>query len=204
MKNRAMKNIFVINGAHSFAHSGGRFNKTLFEKTLSYFQNAGYAVKSTEVIAALDDVEAEVEKFVWADIVVYHTPIWWFHIPFGFKRYLDEVLTAGHEKGLYLHDGRSRKNPAINYGTGGLLHDTQYILTTSWNAPQEAFELEGEFFEQKSVDEGVMFGFHKMNQFMGMKLLGSFHFHDMEKNADVPLELKKYQDFLDSKFEAKA
>ena len=192
-----MKNIFVINGSHPFAHSEGKFNETLFKNTIAYIESLdGYEVQSTQVGNNYDP-KAEVEKFKWADLVIYHTPIWWFQIPFGFKKYIDAVFTEGHQNGIYNSDGRSRKNPAINYGTGGLMHGKKYILTTSWNAPKTAFTLENEFFEQKSVDEGVMFGFHKMNAFTSMELLATHHFHDMEKNADVPLELKEYNAFLE-------
>ena len=191
-----MKNIFIINGSHPFAHSGGRFNETLFNTTVSYFDTLDkFDVKCTQVGDAYNAKE-EVEKFKWADLVIYHTPIWWFQIPFGFKKYIDEVFTEGHQNGIYKSDGRSRLNPDINYGTGGLMHRKKYILTTSWNAPKTAFTLENEFFNQKSVDEGVMFGFHRMNAFTGMELLGTHHFHDMEKNADVPLELNNYSTFL--------
>ncbi len=191
-----MKNIFIINGSHPFAHSGGRFNKTLFNNTISYFDVLEkFEVKSTQV-GDNYNVKEEVEKFKWADIVIYHTPIWWFQIPFGLKKYIDEVFTEGHQNGIYSSDGRSRKNPEINYGTGGLMHGKKYILTTSWNAPKTAFTLENEFFDQKSVDEGVMFGFHRMNAFTGMELLATHHFHDMEKNADVTFELNNYSSFL--------
>ncbi|SOE23537.1 modulator of drug activity B [Spirosomataceae bacterium TFI 002] len=191
-----MKNIFVVNGSHPFAHSGGKFNETLFSNTISYFESLeGFEVKSTQVGDNYNSKE-EVEKFKWADLVIYHTPIWWFQIPFGFKKYIDEVFTEGHQNGIYKSDGRSRKNPEINYGTGGLMHGKKYMLTTSWNAPKTAFTLENEFFNQKSVDEGVMFGFHRMNAFTGMELLATHHFHDMEKNADVPLELNNYNSFL--------
>jgi len=191
-----MKNIFIINGSHPFAHSGGRFNETLFNKTISYFDTReGFEVKFTQV-GENYNVKEEVEKFKWSDIVIYHTPIWWFQIPFGFKKYIDDVFTEGHQNGIYASDGRSRKNPNINYGTGGLMHGKKYILTTSWNAPKTAFILENEFFNQKSVDEGVMFGFHRMNAFTGMELLATHHFHDMEKNADVPFELNNYSVFL--------
>lgn len=193
-----MKNIFIINGSHPFAHSGGRFNETLYNTTISFFEALeGFDVKSTQVDDNYDTKE-EVEKFKWADIVIYHTPIWWFQIPFGFKKYIDEVFTEGHQNGIYSSDGRSRKNPNINYGTGGLMHGKKYILTTSWNAPKTAFTLENEFFNQKSVDEGVMFGFHRMNAFTGMELLSTHHFHDMEKNADVPFELSNYSAFLNN------
>ncbi|GAA4947786.1 NADPH:quinone oxidoreductase MdaB [Algibacter agarivorans] len=193
-----MKNIFIINGSHPFAHSGGRFNETLFDNTISYFDTLEeFEVKFTQV-GENYNVKEEVEKFKWADIVIYHTPIWWFQIPFGFKKYIDEVFTEGHQNGIYSSDGRSRKNPNINYGTGGLMHGKKYILTTSWNAPKTAFTLENEFFNQKSVDEGVMFGFHRMNAFTGMELLATHHFHDMEKNADVPFELNNYSTFLNA------
>lgn len=192
-----MKHIFIINGGHPFAHSGGRFNETLFKNTNTYFEAlSGFEVKSTSVGDDYDAKE-EVEKFKWADLVIYHTPIWWFQIPFGFKAYIDRVFTEGHNNGIYKSDGRSSKNPNINYGTGGLMHGKKYILTTSWNAPKMAFTLENEFFDKHSVDEGAMFGFHKMNEFTGMELLATHHFHDMEKNADVPFELKAYHNFLD-------
>ena len=193
-----MKNIFIINGGHPFAHSGGRFNETLFANTISHFESLeGFKVKSTQV-GENYKVKEEVDKFKWADLVIYHTPIWWFQIPFGFKKYIDEVFTEGHQNGIYASDGRSRKNPNINYGTGGLMHGKKYILTTSWNAPKTAFTLENEFFNQKSVDEGVMFGFHRMNAFTGMELLATHHFHDMEKNADVLFELNTYSTFLNN------
>ncbi|MGO4911687.1 NAD(P)H-dependent oxidoreductase [Leeuwenhoekiella sp. W20_SRS_FM14] len=191
-----MKNIFIINGGHPFAHSGGKFNQSLFENTISFFQDRkDFALKTTQVGSNYDPKE-EVEKYKWADIIIYHTPIWWFQIPFGFKEYIDIVFTEGHQNGIYNSDGRSRKNPDINYGTGGLLHGKRYILTTSWNAPKAAFTLENEFFNQRSVDDGALFGFHKMNAFTGMQLLDTHHFHDMEKNADVPKELENYNAFL--------
>lgn len=88
-----------------------------------------------------------------------------------------------HQNGIYASDGRSRKNPAIDYGTGGLMQGKKYMVNTSWNAPETAFTLPGEFFDQTSVDDGVLFGFHKMNQFAGLERVDGFHFHDLEKNA---------------------
>ena len=196
-----MKNILILNGGHPFAHSPGAFNKTLLETTEAFFTaKKGYTVRTTQVAESYE-LQEEVEKFTWADLIIYHTPIWWFQLPFGFKTYLDKVLTHGHQKGMYESDGRTRKNPAINYGTGGSLHGKKYIITTSWNAPEEAFTLAGEFFDQKSVDEGVLFGFHKMNQFLGLEHLDSKHFHDVEKNADVPKALQDYTAFLEHHFE---
>ena len=195
-----MTKIFIINGGQKFGHSGGKFNETIALETLNFFQdNPAFEVRTTDVNHDYDPVE-EVEKFVWADVIVYHTPVWWFQLPHGFKKYIDVVFTEGHAKGIYNSDGRSSKNPAINYGTGGTLHGRKYLLTTSWNAPKEAFTLPGEFFSEKSVDEGPLFGFHRMNAFTGMKPLETMHFHDIEKNADVPRDLELYREHLTKLF----
>lgn len=187
--------IFIINAGQVFAHSGGLFNNTLTSWTVEFLERKGI---DYQVININDDFDpmAEVERFKWADLVIYHFPIWWFQVPNRLKKYIDDVFTAGHQNGMYTSDGRSRKNPAINYGTGGLMQGKKYMATTSWNAPETAFTLPGEFFEQHSVDEGVLFGFHKMNQFVGMDRVPGFHFHDLEKNA-TPERLASYRhDYL--------
>lgn len=186
-----MTKIFIINGGQHFAHSGGKFNQTLVQWDKSFFTpDSGFEIQTTDINEPYD-LDDEVSKFVWADIVIYHTPVWWFGLPHKFKEYLDTVFTAGHRKGIYYSDGRKRENPEINYGTGGSLRGRHYMLTTTWNAPETAFTLPGEFFNQKSVDEGVMFGFHRMNAFTGMKQLEGFHFHDLEKNA-TPDRIQDY------------
>ena len=192
--------IFVINGGQVFGHSGGKFNKTVFDTTIEFFNNQeGFEVRSTDINEAYDLAE-EVRKYVWADVVIYHTPIWWFQLPHGFKKYIDEVFTEGHQNGIYKSDGRSSANPEINYGTGGMLQGTKYMVTSSWNAPKTAFTLPGEFFNETSVDDGPLFGFHRMNAFTGMTPISGLHFHDVEKNADIPEDLKRYVAHLEAQF----
>ena len=197
---KQVKKIFVINGGQVFGHSGGRFNKTLFEATLGFFRDQPeFELRSTDINAHYDPQE-EVDNYVWADIVIYHTPIWWFQLPHGLKKYIDVVFTEGHQKGIYCSDGRSSANPAINYGTGGTLQGRQYMVTSSWNAPETAFTLPGEFFNQHSVDQGPLFGFHRMNAFTGMQPLKSIHFYDVEKNANIVKDLERYRQHLQHVF----
>ena len=200
-----MKKIFIINGSQNFAHSGGKFNQTVTDWTIEYLTNSKqFEIKTTDIKQEFD-LDKEIEKFVWADVIVYHTPVWWFQLPNLFKKYIDDVFTAGHNKGIYKSDGRTRTNPYINYGTGGQLHGRKYMLTTSWNAPATAFTLPGEFFEETSVDDGAMFGFHKMNKFTGMQKLESFHFHDVEKGAtseNINIFKKNYTNHLEEIFKS--
>lgn len=140
--------------------------------------------------------EEEVDKFVWADVIIYHTPIWWFQLPNDLKKYIDLVLTAGHQNGIYFSDGRRSSNPTRNYGTGGTLQGRKYMLTTTWNAPLEAFTIEDEFFKLHSEDD-VMYGFHQMNAFVGMSSIESFHFHDVSKNPKIEQSEREYLKHLD-------
>jgi modulator of drug activity B len=195
-----MTRVFIINAGQRFGHSGGRFNEALAAATADFFTSMpGFEVKTTNINYPYNPDE-EVQKYTWADLVIYHTPIWWFQLPHAFKQYIDVVFTAGHAKGIYRSDGRSSSNPAINYGTGGMLQGKKYMVTTSWNAPREAFTLPGEFFGETPVDEGVLFGFHRMNAFTGMEPLPGIHFHDVEKNADVPRDLRAYRAHLEKIF----
>ena len=178
------KKIFVINGGQVFAHSGGALNKTILDWDKGFFtQDAGFELQTTDIN---DDYNAaeEVQKFVWADVIIYHFPIWWFSLPHKLKEYLDKVFTEGHRNGMYYSDGRKMDNPDRNYGKGGLMQGRKYMVTTSWNAPAAAFTLPDEFFQEKSVDEGILFGFHRMNAFLSLAPLKSMHFHDVEKNMN--------------------
>ena len=199
-KEMEKKKIFIINGGQVFGHSGGRFNKTIAEASIHFFKShPGFEVRYTDINEVYDPVQ-QVENYVWADVVIYHTPVWWFQLPHGLKKFIDVVFTEGHNKGIYRSDGRSSANPDINYGTGGLLHGRKYMVTTSWNAPAAAFTLPGEFFRETSVDDGPLFGFHRMNAFTGMTPLESMHFHDVEKNANIAADMQRYQKHLEKVF----
>jgi len=191
-----MKHVLIINAGQKFAHSGGKYNQTVTATTVAFLAKLeNIEVKLTNIDEGYNNKE-EVAKFVWADYIIYHTPMWWFQIPNGFKKYIDEVFTAGHGKGIYHSDGRTSQNPEINYGTGGMLQGRKYMVTSSWNAPETAFTLPGEFFSETSVDNGPLFGFHRMNAFAALEKMESFHFHDVEKNADVARDMKNYQEHL--------
>ncbi|MDD1961175.1 NAD(P)H-dependent oxidoreductase [Pseudomonas sp. 39004] len=192
-----MKKILLLNGGKQFAHSDGRLNATLHEAALAYLDRAGFDVRHTFIDGGYD-VQEEVEKFLWADVVIYQMPGWWMGAPWTVKKYIDDVFTEGHGS-LYASDGRTRSDASQKYGSGGLIQGKQYMLSLTWNAPQQAFDNPGDFFEGKGVD-AVYFPFHKANQFLGMTGLPTFLAVDVMKRPDVPAALSAYEAHLGKVF----
>ncbi|MEQ1290003.1 NAD(P)H-dependent oxidoreductase [Acinetobacter johnsonii] len=192
-----MKNILLINGAKTFAHSNGQLNDTLTELAQEVLSGLGHQVQVTRADSEYD-AKAEVEKFLWADTVIYQMPGWWMGAPWTVKKYIDDVFTEGHGS-LYANDGRSRSDASKKYGSGGLIHDKNYMLSLTWNAPMDAFNDAEQFFHGVGVD-GVYLPFHKANQFLGMQTLPTFIVNDVIKAPEVSAYMAQYRDHLTQVF----
>lgn len=192
-----MKKILIINGAKQFAHSNGELNDTLTDFALKHLNDMGHSVQVTRTDIEYD-IQQEIQKYVWADVVIYQMPGWWMGEPWTMKKYIDEVFTEGHGT-LYASDGRTRSNADKKYGSGGLLQGKKYMLSLTWNAPLQAFEDENQFFEGVGVD-GVYLHFHKANQFLGMQGLATYIANDVIKAPNVPAYLTAYREHLNQLF----
>ncbi len=192
-----MKNILLINGAKTFAHSNGQLNDTLTELAQEVLSGLGHQVQVTRADSEYD-AKAEVEKFLWADTVIYQMPGWWMGAPWTVKKYIDDVFTEGHGS-LYANDGRSRSDASKKYGSGGLIHDKNYMLSLTWNAPMDAFNDSEQFFHGVGVD-GVYLPFHKANQFLGMQTLPTFIVNDVIKAPEVEAYMAQYREHLTQVF----
>lgn len=188
-----MNKILLLNGGKQFAHSDGQLNRTLHDTAAAVLDQAGVEFKTTEIDAGYDVAE-EVQKFLWADVVIYQMPGWWMGAPWIVKKYLDEVFTEGHGS-LYASDGRTRSDASQKYGSGGLIHGKQYMLSLTWNAPQQAFDDPDDFFEGRGVD-AVYLPFHKAQQFLGMSALPTFLCVDVMKRPDVERDVARYRQHL--------
>ena len=191
------KNVFLINGHQYWEIAKGELNKSLIELARNHLIAKDYSVKMTHIDDAYDAKE-EVEKMMWADFIIFQTPVYWFSIPWGFKKYIDEVYMAGYGI-MFDDDGRTRSEPEKNYGTGGLMLGKKYMLSTTWNAPRGAFNDEAEIFEGKDVDD-VFFHFHKAQQFVGLEQLPSFSCYDVLKNPNIESDFQNYEEHLDNIF----
>jgi modulator of drug activity B len=53
-----------------------------------------FEVRNTHIEQGYD-IDAEVECHLWADVIILQSPVYWFGMPWIYKKYVDEVFTAG-------------------------------------------------------------------------------------------------------------
>ena len=182
-----MKTALILDAGCDYHGGGGSLNHSYTALAVKILQEAGWQTMVTRVEDEWNR-EAEAERLKAADLVIVQTPIWSMAPPWQFKRWQDEIVCL---PGLYTDDGRSHANPDVNYGRGGLLKG-RYLLSTTWNAPLNAFTAPEEFFEGKGIDV-VMLPVHKAMQFMGLTPLPTFMANDVVKNPTFEEDFRRFE-----------
>lgn len=194
-----MKNIFLINGHQYYPFAEGRLNQSLTEKAVATLKARGYDLRVTTMKDGYD-VNEEIEKHIWADVVLLQSPVNWMGVSWRFKQYMDEVYTAGMDGRLCAGDGRSEQSPKNGYGLGGSLGGTKYMLSLTFNAPHESFgDPKEPFFEGKSVDD-LFWPMHLNFRFFGMEPLPTFSCHDVMKNPEIESDFVRFGEHLNEHF----
>ncbi|MEO1053010.1 MAG: NAD(P)H-dependent oxidoreductase [Bacteroidota bacterium] len=189
-----MKKILIINGHQYYPFAEGKLNKTLVDKAVDLLGASDFEIKMTVTEKAYD-VEEELEKFQWADIVFLQTPLNWMGMTWSFKKYLDEVLTAGMMGKLSNGDGRTKEAPKKNYGLGGLLKG-KYMMSVTANAPKEAFNNPNEKFFDGISEDQLLLPMHLNFKWFGLAPLKTFFSYDVMKNPDVENDFIRFEKHL--------
>ena len=177
-------NILVINGHKYYPFSEGRLNRTLFNEIVRILEENGQNIRTT-IIENGYDIGEEVEKFKWADMIIFQSPVNWFSVPWLLKKYIDEV----YQHGIF-YTGSEK------YGDGGLFKEKKYMFSMTCNASEEAFyNISSPFFECKSPDD-IIIALHKLHQYCAMKPVRSFFCFDVIHNPVVEKYLKALANHL--------
>ncbi|CAM2010178.1 NAD(P)H-dependent oxidoreductase [Acanthopleuribacter pedis] len=194
-----MSHVLLINAHHYYPFAEGKLNQALVDLADEVLTAKGH---TTQIMHTDNEwnVEEELEKHQWADIVLLQTPVNWMMVPWTFKKYMDEVYTAGMRGALCNGDGRHGDSPKEHYGEGGTLTGKKYMLSLTFNAPEESFNDPKEYlFQGKSVDD-LWFPMHMNFRFFGMEPLPTFACYDVMKNADPEKDFARYKAHLDATF----
>ena len=117
----------------------------------------------------------------------------------SFELIIPLIVASIIDRGIASGDGRSRNDPTKRYGTGGQLHDKRYLISSTWNAPLEAFTDPDQFFEGRGID-GLFMPLHKTFEFIGMRKLPSFMVNDVFKHPTIPEDLERWKAHLTKLF----
>lgn len=192
------KNVLIINAHQYYPFSEGKLNAALVDKAVTMLEGKGYTTKVV-TMAEEYNVDEQLALHRWADIIFLQSPSNWMGVPWSFKKYMDEVYTAGMAGDLCLGDGRSEEQPKKHYGTAGTLVGKKYMMSLTFNAPAEAFCDESEFFEGKSIDD-LMFPMHMNFKFFGLEAMATIACFDVMKNADTENDFKRFEAHIQENF----
>lgn len=75
-----------------------------------------------------DDVKVEIEKLLWADVLILQFPLWWFAMPAILKGWVDRVFAYGFAYGVGEH---SEQRWGDRYGEGTLAGKRAMLIVTA-------------------------------------------------------------------------
>src|SRR5579883_2380239 len=75
-----------------------------------------------------EDVKAEIEKLLWADVLILQFPLWWFSMPAILKGWVDRVFAYGFAYGVGEH---SDTRWGDRYGEGTLAGKRAMLIVTA-------------------------------------------------------------------------
>lgn len=192
-----MKKVLILNGHQFYKNvAEGNLTNSFINKANEFFTKNGFEVKQTHIEKGYDK-EEEIEKFEWADYILFQYPVYWMGLPWIAKKYIDETFTQGRH---YASDGRSRDDASKLYGSGGLLTGKKYMLSLTYNCPESAFNNKNSLFDGMSLDQAHV-AVHKTFQFCGLEPLETYAVHDIFKgDLNLDAELEKFEKILTKNF----
>ncbi|WP_033958473.1 NAD(P)H-dependent oxidoreductase [Psychroserpens jangbogonensis] len=185
-----MKNILIINAHQKWdGMSEGKLNERFQNEITTFFKDKDFVVRTTKIEDGYD-INDEVNKHDWADLIITQTPVFWFNTPWIHKKYIDEVFTSAlQQKKIVLTDGRLIEDRTKQYGTGGISQGKKYMMSTTWNAPEEAFDNSAQvLFQGKSADEALI-NLSVNYKFCGFEILAGFHSYNVIKEPQIEKDI---------------
>ena len=117
-----MKNILIVTAGYSIFDAKGQLNSFLAYLTEETLSKKGYDIKISDITKDTWSVEREVEKLLWANTIIYITPIMWFNMPAPMVEWFDKVLL--YNKTFIITD---------EYGEGGQVPAEKFMIVTTSN-----------------------------------------------------------------------
>jgi len=196
------KNILIIDSFKHYDYTSGKLNETLIALAKAYFEAIGCEVKISVLDGREWNVDEELALHQWADVIMLQFPLNWMGVPWIYKKYMDEIYTTGTDGRICNQDGRTRKDPSKQYGSGGTLIGKKYFMSMTANAPVDAFDDPNQYLFQGASVEELLLPMHANYRFFGMEAVPSFYCLDVVKNPTIEQNLTDFKAHLEKHFPA--
>ncbi len=187
MRNQ-INTVLIIDGADPRAYARGEFNGAMADTAKSLLE-PHFDVLTTRASAGYEVAE-EIAKFKAADVVIYQYPVFWFMVPAQLKKYMDDVFAYGDF--FTYSDGP--------YGSGGLMHGKKVLFSTTWNAPEQAFNNTDAFFDGMRPTDAIL-AMRKAHQYCGFEELQHFSAHNVVQSPEIDTHIARLRHHLRVVFE---
>jgi len=111
------------------------------------------------------------------------------------------VFNSGlHSKKFLSGDGRTREDPAKQYGTGGKMQGRKFMICATWNAPAEAFGNPMQVLFKGKTTADLFLPITSNYVFCGCEVVPDYNCFDIYKGEKIPKDLENYPVHLEKVF----
>jgi len=121
-----------------------------------YFKQQIEEMHATEVSGFAPEIEEEIQKLEWCDLMIWQFPLWWFGLPGILKGWVDRLFAMGRTYG----DGRFYEN--------GVFRGKRALISLTTGGPDEAYRKGGFNGDIGAILRPIQRG---MLQFVGFDVL---------------------------------
>ncbi len=125
-------------------------------KDSQYFKQQIEEMHATEAGGFAPEVEAELQKVEWCDLMIWQFPLWWFGVPGILKGWVDRVFAMGRVYG------------GDRFYENGVFRGKRALLSVTTGGPESAYEKGGWNGDIHAILRPIQRG---MLQFTGFEVL---------------------------------
>jgi len=183
-----MKKVLLVAAWYSIFEAKGQLNGYLTYLTEKNLQEKWYEVKISDVTKDTLDVGREVKKLLWADTIIYITPIMWFNIPTPLVNWFSKVLL--HNETFVITE---------EYGEGWQVPADRFMIVTTSNLKRSDLG-KGEVLKNAPHIDNLMQPLIMTNSYLSIRnQIPTFHAWDVIASDTKWIE-SSYLEHLDSHF----
>ncbi len=154
-------------------------------KDPNYFKQQIEEMHATEMNGFSPEIESEIQKIEWCDLMIWQFPLWWFGLPATLKGWVDRVFAMGRTYG----GGR--------FYESGVFRGKRALLSLTTGGQEEAYRKGAFNGDIEAILRPIQRG---MLQFVGFDVLapqivyGPAHLTDVQRQQHLATYSERLQD----------